>query len=81
MLNLANLNQVGLVVTRPWFTLLVVLLECFVCFIFLQFLLLSATRRKQISPAFLDTDIDRFDVNPILVQNHCGIVISVDTLC
>ena len=29
ILNLANLGQVGLVVTLPWFTLVVVLLECF----------------------------------------------------
>ena len=84
MLNLANLDQVGLVVTLPWFTLLVVLLECFTCStylqLFLQFFFLSSTRRKQIGHAFLDTDIDRFDVNPFFVQSRRGSLSRVDTL-
>ena len=76
ILNLANLGQVGLVVTPPWFTLLVVLLECLSYFVFL----LGSSRRKHIGQAFSDTDILRFDVKPFFVQSRCGNLSRVDTL-
>ena len=87
MSNLENLDQVGLVVTIPWFTLLVVLLKCFTLSSYLQscldfqFFLLCSTRGKQIGHAFLETDIDRLDVKPIFVQTRCGSLSRVDSLC
>ena len=41
---------------------------------------MSPARRKQIGPAFLDTDILQFDVKPIFVQSRCDNLSRVDTL-
>ena len=87
MLNLANLGQVGLAVTHPCFTLLVVLLRCSTCFAILQFsldyqfVLLSSTQQKQIGKAFLDTDGDWTGVKPSSVQSRCGGLSRIDIFC
>ena len=70
-------------VTRPWFTLVAVLLQCFSCFQYFcvfQFFFLSSTRRKQIGQAILDTDIFQFDVKPVFVQTGCGSLSRVEAL-
>ena len=56
----------------PWFTLLIVLLECFSP--------LSSSRRKQIGQAIAATVVDQFDFKPIFVQCRCGSLSSLNTL-
>jgi len=76
-----------LVVTLPWFTLLAVLLQCFMSFINLQsfrvfeFFFSSSIWRKQIGPVSLDCDVDRFLVKPTFVQKRCVHLSRVDALC
>ena len=50
-------------------------------FLIFLFLLLISNQRKQAGEALLDTDIDWFDLTPIVVWSCCGHLSRVNTFC